>query len=107
MKTSNKWRINRYDFLIIFFSGLIRGPVAFALMLEASDLGIDDPQRVVCHLLPVTTIYLIAVSTVVIAGLLKKITDWSFKKIASSTYYSPEDPTIKETFIKETFIDTR
>jgi len=44
---------------------------------------------------------------VVIAGLLKKITDWSFKKIASSTYYSPEDPTIKETFIKETFIDTR
>ena len=56
------------------------------------------------QILPITTIYLIAVSTIVIAGLLKKVTEWSFLRIATSSLYNPEDPTIKETFIKETFI---
>ena len=41
LKTKGKWRINRYEFFIIFYCGLIRGVVAFALISEESPH--DDP----------------------------------------------------------------
>lgn len=34
MKTKGPWRINRYEFFILFYSGLIKGVVAYALICE-------------------------------------------------------------------------
>jgi len=38
-KGKEKWRLNRYEMGIIWFAGLIRGSIAFALIAKLPDTG--------------------------------------------------------------------
>jgi sodium/hydrogen exchanger-like protein 6/7/sodium/hydrogen exchanger 8 len=98
LKTRGHWRINRYEFAIIFFSGLIRGPVAYALIQNFNPQGGLTSQVV----MESTTIFLIVLTTLVIGGLLKYFLDWSFYAIEQNPTYTMDHPSIRESVLRNT-----
>lgn len=92
LKTKKKWRINRYEFLVIFYSGLIRGPVAFALiqLFESNANSIGKP------VITSTTVALVVLSTVLIAGSLNYVISWAFNRIELDDKYHEDHPSVTE-----------
>jgi sodium/hydrogen exchanger-like protein 6/7/sodium/hydrogen exchanger 8 len=67
-------RINRYEFLILFYAGLIKGVVAYALICE-DEAGGEDYYVFINY----ATLYLVLGTTVLVGGTLKYVAEWSFE----------------------------
>jgi sodium/hydrogen exchanger-like protein 6/7/sodium/hydrogen exchanger 8 len=100
MKTRNKWRINRYEFLVIFFSGLIRGPVAYALIQNEQIIN-TDASKISEFVTESTAIFIVVITTILIGGVLKYFLEWTFKAIETNPRYHQDHPSMKETFIRQ------
>jgi sodium/hydrogen exchanger-like protein 6/7/sodium/hydrogen exchanger 8 len=85
--------------MIIFYSGLIRGPVAYALIQnpegnELNEGDVHNPVFISQIVTQSTTIFVVIFTTVVIGGSLHYYLDWSFSKIAESSRYSIDHPSM-------------
>ncbi|CAD8054260.1 unnamed protein product [Paramecium primaurelia] len=106
LKTKGPWRINKYEFFILFYSGLIKGVVAYALICE-QEVGGEDYYTII----QTTSLYMVVLSTLINGGTLKYICEWAYKQMEkdSSVYYSRaqsvQSQAIRQTFIQEDLTD--
>lgn len=66
-------RINRYEFFILFYSGLIKGVVAYALICEKPEL--TEYYAFINY----ATLYIIVGTTLFIGGTLKYVSEWAYE----------------------------
>lgn len=69
-------RINRYEFLILFYAGLIKGVIAYALICEVDiDYAKYSPYYPYINY---AAMYSIIGTTLFIGGSLKYVTEWAY-----------------------------
>ncbi|CAD8051472.1 unnamed protein product [Paramecium sonneborni] len=102
LKTKGPWRINKYEFFILFYSGLIKGVVAYALICEQV-IGGGDYYKII----QTTTLYMVVFTTLIIGGTLKYVCEWAYKQMDKDTsvymsrVQSTQSQAIRQTFIQE------
>ncbi|CAK87874.1 unnamed protein product (macronuclear) [Paramecium tetraurelia] len=97
-------KINLYEFLILCYSGLIKGVIAYALICE-----VDSEFVKSTHYYPYinfATLYLIFGTTLFIGGSLKYVTEWAYSRmdqqhLTESSDNSGIKSNLKQTFIRE------
>ncbi|CAK72458.1 unnamed protein product (macronuclear) [Paramecium tetraurelia] len=102
MKTKGPWRINKYEFFLLFYSGLIKGVVAYALMCE-QDVGGKDYYKII----QTTSLYMVVFTTLINGGTLKYVCEWAYRRMekenstAQTRTQSSQSYAIRQTFIQE------
>ncbi|CAD8045777.1 unnamed protein product [Paramecium primaurelia] len=102
MKTKGPWRINKYEFFLLFYSGLIKGVVAYALICEQI-VGGKDYYKII----QTTSLYMVVFTTLINGGTLKYICEWAYKQMekdisgSQSRTQSAQSQAIRQTFIQE------
>ncbi|CAK71373.1 unnamed protein product (macronuclear) [Paramecium tetraurelia] len=106
LKTKGPWRINKYEFFILFYSGLIKGVVAYALICE-QEVGGEDYYKII----QTASLYMVVLTTLINGGTLKYVCEWAYRQMEkdSSVYYSrsqsAQSQAIRQTFIQEDQVD--
>ncbi|CAD8172043.1 unnamed protein product [Paramecium octaurelia] len=97
-------KINKYEFLILLYSGLIKGVIAYALICE-----VDTEFVKKTHYYPFinyATLYLIIGTTLFVGGSLKYVAEWAYSQmdlqhLMESSDNSGIKSNLKQTFIRE------
>ncbi|CAD8096956.1 unnamed protein product [Paramecium sonneborni] len=97
-------RINKYEFLILLYSGLIKGVIAYALICEVHTE--DAISSIYYPYINYAALYLIIGTTLFFGGSLKYVTEWSYKQmeiehLQESSENSEYKSNLKQTFIRE------
>ncbi|CAD8191995.1 unnamed protein product [Paramecium pentaurelia] len=97
-------RINRYEFLILFYAGLIKGVIAYALICEVNiEYAKISPYYPYINY---AAMYSIIGTTLFVGGSLKYVTEWAYQQmdlghLKESSDNSEYKSNLKQTFIRE------
>lgn len=65
-----KWDVNVYELTIVWFAGIIRGSVAFALILTIAAKKGDDVDRVEVEIIKGTVLIMVFLTTIILGGIM-------------------------------------
>ncbi|KAL4499898.1 hypothetical protein ABPG72_015247 [Tetrahymena utriculariae] len=98
IKGKQKWRLNRYEMGIIWFAGIIRGAIAFALIQNVPQ---DESNPQATQVIQSTTLFIVILTTIILGGLMPIYINVMLKQIQLNPKYHENHPSIRDSLIGE------